>query len=340
MKNGREITYMVTIYDVARKTGYSTATISLALRGSNKVKPSTTDLILKTAKQLGYKPNLIARGLSMKSSFTLGMLLPNMENPSYSMIVSGVEKYVNDKGYGMIIGGSDQSLEKENFYLDMLEQKQVDGIFIASSCYENAINRLYQRPEADRIPTVVIGTSTKRSDVSYVKCDSRMGAYIAVEYLIQSGRKRIGFISSSPTPWHDNERFIGYKNALTVFGIKYKENLVRFCNPNNEDIFCAAIDLLEKEKPDAIFCLYDYLAIPVLRAIAHKGCKIPDDIAVVGYDNISLSGYLPIPLTTVETFSEKVGRLAAEILIKKIENPEEPAKQIVIKPKLIVRESA
>lgn len=329
----------VTIYDVAREAGCSTATVSLSLRDSDKVKQSTKDYVIEVAKQLGYKPNLIARGLSMKSSFTLGMLLPNMENPSFSMIVSGVENYVNTKGYGMIIGGSNQSLEKENFYLDMLEQKQVDGMFILPTYYDNVLCRLTERPETDRIPFVLTGAGSKRTDINFVKCDSRMGAYMAVEYLIKSGRRRIGFMSSTPTPWQYSGRFVGYQDALAVHGVEYDERLVRVCGAGHENIYRATVDLLENEKVDAVFCLYDFMAIPVVRAIMHKGYRIPDDIAVIGYDNIDISGYLPISLSTVETFSEKVGRLAAEILIKKIENPETEVRQIVIKPELVLRES-
>ncbi len=328
----------VTIYDVAAAAGCSTATVSLALKNDVRIKARTRERIAQIAREMEYQPSYFARALSLQSSFTIGVLLPNMENPLFSKILSGVYSYAEEQGFSLIISGSDQSWEKERRHLDMLTQKQVDGIIVFPSFYDSVIEYITKTPPSERASFVLAGIDCQDPSISYVACDRHKGAFMAVEHLIQTGRRHIAFISTS-THAKTHARFQGYKDALVTNGIPFNDDLVCYCQSNHESVYEATIRLLETQKVDGIFCMYDYLALPVSSAIFKKGYRLPEDIAIVGYDNIEISAYFPIPLSTIETHALEIGRQAAKTLIGKIRNPQTDPQQIILQPELIVRHS-
>lgn len=181
------------------------------------------------------------------------------------------------------------------------------------------------------------GRGTK--NISYVKCDNRMGSYKAVNHLIECGRKNIGCIFPAVNPQQYESRLIGYKDSLYYNGIPFREEMVRPCLTDSQSIFDATVTLLKEQEPDALFCLYDYCAIFVMRAVLSMGLRIPEDIAIIGYDNIYISEFMPISLSTIDTHSAEVGRKSAELLLEMINDPDMPVRQITLKPDLIVRES-
>ncbi|MBP3389335.1 MAG: LacI family DNA-binding transcriptional regulator [Clostridia bacterium] len=330
----------ITIYDVAKAAGFSTATVSLALQDDPRVRQETKKRVLEVVDELGYIPNYMAQSLSKQSTHTLGLIVPSLENPLFAQMISGVEECANDRGYNLILGVPNYNQEKEAFYLDLLQQRRVDGLLIFPTFVEMIANKLANRNKRAAVPVVFCGSAVPGlPDVSYVKCDNRMGAYIAIDYLIQSGRKRIGFILPVATEQNAHSRKTGYQDALAFHGIPFDPELLVFCSPNTEDVRRATLELLNRPGLDAIFCLYDYIAITVMHVLTAQKKRIPQDIAIVGYDNIHLSAHLPIPLSTIDTHGQRVGRMATEILLDTIENPESEARQIVLKPELVVRES-
>lgn len=330
----------ITIYDVAREAQVSTATVSLVLQNSDRIKPETHRHVMEVVDRLGYTPNYMARSLSRKSTNTLGLVVPNMENPLFAQMIAGVEECANAKGYNLILGISNQNPEKEDFYLDMLQQKRVDGMLVFPTFLDHLEEKLSHRKKKEQTPIVLCGSTGKGNpDLSYVKCDNRMGAYMAVDHLIATGRSRVGCILPAVSEHQYASRKAGYQDVLAFHGLRYEENLVKVCAPDNESIFRVTLELIEEERVNGLFCLYDYITISVMRAIASKGLRIPQDVAVVGYDNIHLSEYLPVSLSTIDTHGQRVGRMATEILVEKIENPDMPTRQIVLKPDLVVRES-
>ncbi len=333
----------VTIYDVAKTAECSTATVSLVLHNSEKVKPETRERVQEVMKRLGYTPNYLARSLSMKATNTLGLIVPQVENPVFSQMIAGVEKYASSRGYNLLLGISGLELDKENLCLNMLRQKRVDGLLIFPTFMDHILANLFHQKTAtqNQIPIVFCGSSGNqdRNDISYVKCDQRMGAYLAVDHLIDTGRRRIALIAAVSEPSQASSRVAGYRDALAFHNMKADESLIRFCSQENESIYRCTQELLASEKPDAIFCLYDYMALLVMRAIHNQGLRIPEDIAVIGFDNISISQYLPVSLSTVNTRSEKVGIMAAQLLLQHIDTPDLPPQQIRLAPELIVRES-
>lgn len=329
----------VTIYDVAKAAHCSTATVSLALNKSDRIKPETQQHVMNVVKKLGYKPNYIAQSLSMKSTNTLGIIVPNIENPLFSKMIAGVEEFASLNEYNLILGISNSSYEKENFYLDMLQRKRIDGLVLFPTYIDSVIEQI-QNSSNSKTPIVLCGSSGKNSSqISYVKCDNRIGSYLAAKHLIEIGCSKIGCIFPIYDKQQYTSRLSGYQDALYYNGIAFSESLIKECAPDDSSIYNATLELLNEQKPDGIFCLYDFAAISVMRAILSLGLNIPDDVVLIGYDNINISKFLPISLSTIDTHGAEVGRRAAEILIRMITKPETPVRQIVLKPSLVVRES-
>lgn len=329
----------VTIYDVAKLANCSAATVSLVLNNSDRIKPSTRAKVLEAVKELGYSPNFAAQCLINQQTNLLGLVLPNVENPLFAQMIKGVEEQAAVHGYNIILGVSELSLEKEIQYMEMLSRRQVDGMLIFPT-FPQEIFEQYIKPNDHHIPVVLCGSSGPNEyPVSYVKCDNRMGAFKAVEHLVDIGRQRIAMLCAVADKNQAASRISGYRDALMFSDMPVDEDLIRFCTQDAEDIYQATVALLKEKRPDAIFCLYDYMCISVVRALQNCGCRIPDDVAIVGFDNIHLSQFLPVSLSTIETHSQKVGRMATDLLIKKIQNPKAEIQQIKLNPHLIVRES-
>ena len=215
----------------------------------------------------------------------------------------------------------------------------MDGLILFPS-FLGSLSKKVEYLSQLRTPIILCGGSgSELKNISYVKCDNRLGSYTAIRHLVDIGCRRIGCIFPVTDEQQYKSRLIGYQDALRAHGIPFRKELIRVCTPDNDSIFQATLTLLKEEKPDGIFCLYDYSAITVMRAVFCAGLRIPEDIAIIGYDNIKMSGFLPVPLSSIDTHSQEVGQKAAEILMQKITDPDEPFRQVVLKPDLIVRES-
>lgn len=330
----------VTIYDIAKRSGYSTATVSLALSDSPRIRLETKRLIRQVADELEYTPSYIAQSLSAKATHTLGLVVPNISNPVFSQMVSGIETYANAMGYNVLLGISASSSQKELQYLDMLQTKRVDGMIILPR-HMDVLEKKLNEEKAFKSSIVLCGSSGASTgvDISYSKCDNRRGAFLAVEHLIRTGRRRIACIFPSKNNQQYFSRLKGYQDALSAYGLPYDSSLVKICVPDDLVTYNTTVELISERNPDAIFCLSDYDAISVMNALSHLGRRIPDDIALIGYDNITLSAYLTTALSTIDTRSAEVGRKAAELLIRKLQKEDTSLQQILFEPKLVVRAS-
>lgn len=329
----------ITIYDVAKASGCSSATVSLVLKKDSRVKNETKEKVLRVMKELKYKPNYLARGLAKQRTNTLGLIIPDLKNPVFSDIIGGVEEYINQKDYHLIVGVTNLNKNKEMFYLNMLRENRVDGLIILPTFIEDIKKELI-RFKSENFPFVLSGVSIRDTNVNYVSCNMEDGAYLAVSHLIEQGHKNIAFIAGAADTSQIKERLMGYKCAFEKYGIKYNEDYIIECGPTLEDSYNATIKLVNNNREvTGIFCICDYIAVGAVKAIIDAGYKIPDDYGVAGYDNIDVSGYLPVSLTTVETNNKKVGMYAAKILIQQIEDPQCDFQHIILHPKLIVRKS-
>jgi len=331
----------VTIYEIARRAGVSPATVSFVLNNNSRVKPETRKRVQAVIDELQYTPNYIARSFSNKTTGTIGLILPNIENPIFSKMISGVESCISEKNGNLILGISEMNAEKEYLYLNMLREKRVDGLLLFPTYIDKALD-YFKDLNAARgdIPVVLCGSSGQQlNDISFVKCDNHKGAFLATEHLISCGRKRIAFIDAVMAESQSVSRKKGYQDALAAHGLPLDKKLMRHCSQNSQDIFQSTMELLEEARPDAIFCLYDYMALIVMRAIYAKKFRIPEDIAVIGYDNIEIGEYLSSSLSSIDTHAKDVGYSATNLLLDKIENRHTENRQIIVQPDLVIRES-
>lgn len=183
----------------------------------------------------------------------------------------------------------------------------MDGLILFPS-FLGSLSKKVEYLSQLRTPIILCGSSgSDLKNISYVKCDNRLGSYTAIRHLVDIGCRRIGCIFPVTDEQQYKSRLIGYQDALRDHGIPFRNELIRVCTPDNDSIFQVTLTLLKEEKPDGIFCLYDYSAITVMRAVFCAGLRIPEDIAIIGYDNIKMSGILPVPLSSIDTHSQEVG---------------------------------
>ena len=329
----------VTLRDIAKEAGVSTTTISRALNNKPDVSSKTKDKIIKIAKNLGYTPNLLAKSLRSKKSKTIGVVLADISNPFFSAVAKGVENAARKKSYSIILCNTDEEYEKEEEALQVLVEKRVDGLLITP------VQKEYKdilRIKEQKIPLVLVGRHFDTIGTNSVVSDDSLGGFLATEYLIKKGHRKILYISGPLHISSASERLNGYKEALKKYKISFKKKLVRGYTAKMDEAYMLMRKLL-KEKLDftAIFTFSDFLAFGIMKALREEKLKIPDDVAVVGYDDIEFSSILEIPLTTVHMPKYRLGMEGTNMLIDEIEgkNSGKPQK-LVIKPELIVRESA
>ncbi len=329
-----------TIYDIAKALDISPATVSLALNDDARVNIKTKERVRDAAQAMHYRPNFIARSLVNQKTNIVGVVIPNLFNPLFAVLVKGAEDCLSQRHYDLILGVTDERLEKEQAYLNMLTEQKVDGLFIMPTFTEELDEQL--RGFQDKsIPFVISGVDVKDRDYDYVASDSRRGAYLAVEHLIRGGRKHIAFISSAASAHQISDRLDGYRQALEAAGLPFYEKYILVTGRENEDVRAETMAFLRANpEVDGVFVLYDYIALIVMKAIFDLHRRIPEDIAVVGFDNIPTCDLLPVTLTTVETKSYEMGFRSAEILVDKIENPGKPTQKVILEPELIVRQSS
>lgn len=326
---------MVTIRDIAKKAGVHVSTVSRALNDSSRVKYETKQYIKKVAKEMNYMPHELARGLAGKSTNTIGVIVPELINAFYAEIMNGIESSLEKKGYSIIFGKSDFKLEKEQKYIELFNRKKVDGIIVSSMTLDTL--EKIETLDVNKVPFVLIDSCHTREDIDSINIDNEYGVYNAVDYLIKTGHKKIAFVGDQVT---NEDRLKGYKKALKDHDIQIDENLVKIGTERFEmGGYNSVRQMLESgNKPDSIFAVNDHMAIGTIKAITDKGLKIPQDISVIGFDDITISNYLELPLTTVVQPKLEIGELASKLILERIENKDKPAVQhIVLKPKLVIR---
>ncbi len=310
----------ITIKDLARDTGLSIASISYVLNRKGGVGKEKRSLVMKAVKKLGYIPNYTARGLASNFSKLIGVCNPQTEpgsrlmfkNPFYSELLSSIEYECRTHGYHVIISGTDA----DESYFKLAKQRSLDGIIIIGTYSE----KFYKELKRTNIPIVLIDTYLESSEFHNVGIDDRGGGYIATRYLLEKGHKDIGFVSGALRKRGVTQlRFEGYKDALIEYGIKLKKKFVFMGNVS----FRAGVEQAEnmvKQAPEvtAIFCTADIIAIGAMKKLSEMGIKVPDDISVIGFDNLDISKYYPTAITTVGQDIQLKGSTAVEIILKDI----------------------
>lgn len=305
---------IATIKDVAHLAGTSISTVSRVVNNTGGVSPQLQAKIEHAIQQLDYRSNSVARALRMQSTKTLGLIVPSVENPAFGLLSKSIESTAHRYGFSIILCNSDGNLEREIQYMQLLLNKQVDGILF------NAIG-LYNERFLDvlrsHVPLVVIGQKIAGLATPNVTTDNQKGAFEAVSYLVSTGLKRIAFIfglHESVTAVED--RFKGYREALAIHGIPFDDSLVvrNVSGFNDEN---AIEQLLNQNVPfDAIFAANDLIAFSCIKQLRSRGYRIPEDISVMGYDMTPFSQMWYPSLSTVNSHLELLGQEAVKAILR------------------------
>ncbi len=330
------------IKEIAKRAGVSVATVSRVLNHPESVAPDTKNRILAVMEESEYTPNWFARGLNFNKTDTIGLLLPNILNPSYMETAKGVEDVAHQKDYTTLLCNAENAVEKERKYIDSLMKRRVDGIVLVSSLLENED---IEGIKKQGIPLVLIGENKGDiRDVPIVRIDCEGAAYKAIRHLIDIGYRDIAVIYGT-TPERENLRKIeGYRQALAEEGITERREFIQEAENTIEGGYLAAKRLIDlRQRPRAIFTSSDLLAFGAMDAMKDYGIKIPDQVAVVGFDNIRMSNLIDPKLSTIEKPMHKMGVVGARLLFDIIDSKEDEHadfnREILLQSKLKIRKS-
>jgi LacI family transcriptional regulator len=330
----------VTITDVARAANVHASTVSRVLnaRAELSLLPETRERVIAAATRLGYRPSALARGLRLRRTFTLGMLVPDITNPVFPPIIKGVEGAAHARGYHLILCNTDDSFEREASYLRVLREWRIDGLLIASSSTRDDTIEELRR---EKVPFVLMNTASRASDDLAVAPDNRQGVAAALDHLIELGHRRIGLIAAPQTTMAGQERLLAARATLRRHHLVQDEALVAVAESFSEESGYRAARrlLLDGEPPTAIFAANDLIALGALRLAREVGLQVPNDLSIVGFNDIPLSELFDPPLTTVHVPQEEMGLLAASLLIDQVEGRRIGRRQVVLETGLEIRGS-
>jgi len=302
-----------------------------------KTNPETTQRVREAAEKVGYVPNAAARSLRSRRTGQIAFAMPDVSNPVYTSMVGAIQRVARAKGSRLILHSTSADVEDELGFLEDLKQRYVDGLILVSLEFTP---RHAEAVENAAVPVVVIGNPGKGVKVDTVHPNSRRGAADAVRHLHVLGRRRIALVNGPERTAPGSARKLGYLDALRACGLERDETLIHAGGDFTiVEGALAVAHLLPRGKPDAILCANDLLALGALSALRAAGKSVPDDVAVVGMDNTSLSEVTWPPLTTVDLGSAERARLAAELLLMRIEHPNRRPRLLGVEPRLVVRES-
>ena len=330
----------VTLKDLADRTGFSVNTVSRALRGKPDISKITREKVAEIAEELGYRRNALASQLRTRESKTLGLIVTDIVNPVYSGVTKGVETAAKREGYSVLLSDTEEDPENEAAAIHMMLEKRVDGmIIVPTQQHRESFLRLLERG----FPFVVVGRIFDDIQTNCVVNDDVRGGFLAADHLIAKGHRKILFLGGFPHISSAAKRMRGYKQALELRGLPFVPELVVWGEPSMEGGYERLLALCTQSAREwtAVFCFNDLVAIGVMMALEELGMRIPDDVAVVGYDDIKFAPALRPPLTTVDIGKYRLGEKGAELLIALIKT--EPArrvtKEIILEPRLVVRSS-
>ena len=329
----------ITIQDVAEKANVSVATVSRVMNGNYPVKAETRETVLKVIKELNYIPNMQARELTKQKSTTIGVVAPSINNMFFTELVYGIENELKTNSLSIILACTNGDSDEEQKCVNNLISRNVSGIIVAGPGTENIKAKFYDNI-SHKIPLVFINSEYMDSNISYVSNDEASGAKIALNYLLDNNHKDILFVRGKDSYSYDIKEKI-YKEIMAKNFDSSK--IINIGNGNTSDtvdntmnIF---LDILNNSSSTAVFACNDLMAVGVLNACKKLGIKVPNEISIIGYDNIPLSKFVEPKLTTMDQNMFFLGANAAQLLVEKIDCDNKFSKRIILNNSLVERET-
>ncbi|MEM7347223.1 MAG: LacI family DNA-binding transcriptional regulator [Chloroflexota bacterium] len=328
----------VGIEDVARHAGVSIATVSRVLAQKPYVSDKAKQLVLQAVQDLGYRPNLAARSLRSQTSKRLGLIISDIQNPFFTSMVRAIEDVAYKNDYAVILCNTDEDAAKESLYIDLMVSEQVAGVLLSPTVSSSEM--IHALSDAD-IPVVLVDRHISNSNFDSVVGENLGATNQLIRHLIRKGHTRIGAVIGAPSLSTGNERLEGYLLALRDADLPTDSDLLRTGGPKSLDGYRLTKELLElPNPPTAIFAGNNLLTIGALRAIHEYHLSIPDQIALVAYDDMEWMFVMQPPLTVVAQPVYEMGKRAAQLMLQRIEKPQMAPVNIVLEPTILFRGSS
>jgi LacI family transcriptional regulator len=328
----------ITIKDVAKYAGVSQATVSRVLNNHAYVAEDVRTRVQAAMDKLEYHPSRTARRLRANSSDVLGLIIPDIQNPLFQALVRGVEDAAYAQQMNVVLCNTDDNPDKQKVYLRIMQAEHAAGLIVVPT--HPGDGSVLEPLRAAGIPVILLDREVNHFEADTVKVDNVRGAYLAMQHLIQLGYERIAIIAGTQylTPGH--ERLKGCYDALNEMGFHVDESHIKMGNFKIESGYDLAYDLMQAPNPpNAIFVSNNLMTLGVLRALHEIGIRIPEEVALVGFDDMPWAGDLNPALTTVAQPGYELGQQAVQLLLKRLERPEAPFFKIILQPRLIIRQS-
>lgn len=322
---------------MAREAGVGISTVSRVINDSGYVSQETREKVLAAMDELQYQPNEIARSLKRRHTRSIGLTVPEIGNPFFGEVAEAVEIAAREKGYTVLFSSTRDDPKQEEVGIDLFLEKQVDGLIWFAPHNKSKLQTVLQQR---RVPIVVITPEPVWWDVDSVCVNDTAGAYEATAHLIQLGHRRIGYIAEPDAPTYSQERLKGYKAAFREHHLVTDESLI-VRGDFREGSGARAVEALMdcSEPPTAIFAANDLMAIEALARLRTKGYRVPEDVAVVGFDDVKIAAIGGIELTTVSQPKQEVGQEAVRLLIDRLSGEPRATRQVTFNPYLVVRKT-
>ncbi len=315
-------------------------TVSRALNEQTRalVNPETAERVLRAAERLGYRPNPIARGLKTNRSFTVGVVIPDLTNPLFPPIVRGIEDRLTEAGYTALIVNTDNDADRERTQIAAMRARQVDGFIAATARLDH---ELLAEAGAGGTPLVLVNRSFEDGSVPAVTVDDREGIRLAVEHVAALGHRRIGHLAGPQNVSTGHRRYLGFLEAMRTAGLEVPAGYVSFTAALTESEGTrASAELLNLQpRVTAVVAGNDRLAIGCYDTLAAHGLSCPEDVSIVGFNDMPFVDRLRPPLTTVRVPQREIGTVAADLLLQQLSDPSQPAREILLEPALVIRAS-
>lgn len=327
-----------TIYDVAREAGVSIATVSKVLNNNGRISDKTRKKVHLIMEQLNYQPSMVASALTSQRTGTIGLMIPDIANPFFAEAARFFEDYAQQAGSDLIICSTDRDDEKAARYISLLQRKRVDGLIIASHVGNpELIHRLLE----NKVPTVLFSADIRLLDCNSITVDDYKGGYIATEYLLALGHRRLGIISDNLPGSRYREQ--GFLDALEAHGVSldHPDHMVQTSATleNGRKVAHRMLGEEAGQRPTAIFACNDLLAIGVLQEAREAGLNVPEDLSVIGFDNTMLADICHPSLSSIAQPLRDMTEQAMQLLNESIDDPEATKRKISLPPELVIRNS-